>query len=110
MVLADREVVAISPKAQSKVALLPLKPAKHSPCSVRIQTHVATRSLGTQLHVFETDVKVPRFSVFRHLSTEEQANVYVAPQGKVIFSVRETIDRVVAWLETVFLLQQKIKV
>lgn len=32
-----REVIAISPKAQSKIAILPLKPTKYSSCSLRIQ-------------------------------------------------------------------------
>ena len=36
----------------------------HSPCTLRIQTHIATRSLLSQLHVFETDITLPRFAVY----------------------------------------------
>eukprot|EP01034_Spumella_vulgaris_P021413 gene21413-27443_t len=109
IVLVDREVVAISPKAQSKLAVLPLKPAKHCPCTLRIQTHVATRSLGAQLHVFESDVVVPRFSVFKQLDKDALGGEYAAPSGKVIFSVRESIDRLVTWMETAFLIKTPIK-
>lgn len=40
VVLVDREVLAVSPKAQSKVAILPLRPAKYSACKLRIQVCV----------------------------------------------------------------------
>jgi hypothetical protein len=105
----DREVVAISPKAQSKLAVLPLKPAKHCPCALRIQTHVATRSLGAQLYVFETDVLLPRFSVFKQLGSDSM-DQYAAPSGKVIFSVNDSIDRLVMWIQGAFLIRTPIKV
>ncbi len=107
--LVDREVVAISPKAQSKIAVLPLKPAKHCPCTLRIQTHVATRSLGAQLHVFESDVVLPRFSVFKQLGPDSM-DQYAAPSGKVIFSVHESIDRLVTWIQGAFLIKTPVKV
>ncbi len=107
VVLVDREVLAISPKAQSKLAVLPLKPAKNSPCTLRIQTHVATRSLGAQLHVFETDVKVPRFAVFKHLP--DGAAPFEMPGAKVLFTLRESVDRVATWMQGVFLLHQSFK-
>jgi hypothetical protein len=36
-VLVDREVLAVSPRAQSRIAVLPLRPAKYSPCQLRLQ-------------------------------------------------------------------------
>ncbi len=107
IVLVDREVIAISPRPQSKVAILPFKPAKNSACTLRIQTHVATRSLGAQLHVFESDVIVPKFSVFKHLT--ETAG-FVAPTSSVTFSLREPVDRIIAWMQSVFIIAKPIKV
>lgn len=37
VVLVDREVIAVSPRPQSKSAVLPLRPSKYSPCSIRVQ-------------------------------------------------------------------------
>lgn len=39
VMLVDREVVAITPKPQSKVAELPLRPVKYSPCELRVQVN-----------------------------------------------------------------------
>eukprot|EP01035_Chromulina_nebulosa_P037034 gene37034-49968_t len=85
VVLVDREVIAISPRAQSKIAVLPIKPTKNSPCTLRIQTHIATRSLLSQLHVFETDVTLPRFAVFKQLS---DASYNAPPAAKVVFLLK----------------------
>ena len=35
--LADREVIAVSPRPGSRTAVLPLRPVKFSPCTLRIQ-------------------------------------------------------------------------
>lgn len=99
--------MAISPKSQSKIALLPFKPAKHTQCTLRIQAHVATRSLGAQLHVFESDVVVPKFSMFKYLPDSTGVEL---PASKVTFSVRESIDRVVTWIQSVFIVTTKIPV
>eukprot|EP01036_Dinobryon_divergens_P026205 gene26205-34826_t len=57
VVLVDREVIAISPRAQSKIAL----------------------------HVFETDVTLPRFAVFKQLS---DASYNAPPAAKVVFLLK----------------------
>lgn len=49
VVLSDREVIAISPKAQSKVAIVPLKPYKYSACSLRIQVHTTDLTITVTL-------------------------------------------------------------
>lgn len=105
--LVDREVIAISPKAQSRVALLPLRPTKNTPCTLRIQTHVATRSLGAQLHVFESDVLLPRFSVFRYLPDPGDL---VVPKTGVTFSLREPVDRIVSWICSVFIVEKPVRI
>eukprot|EP01038_Epipyxis_sp_PR26KG_P005701 gene5701-7869_t len=104
IVLIGKEVVAISPKEQSKIAILPLKPTKNSACTLRIQTHVATRSLGAQLHVFETDITIPRFSAYMQLTPENQSN-YNIPKSKVTFLTVEPISKFVNWMQAVFILK-----
>ncbi len=42
VVLIDREVLAISPKPQSKSAVLPLKPTRNLACTLRVQVSVVT--------------------------------------------------------------------
>jgi hypothetical protein len=105
VVLVDREVLAIAPRAQSKVAVLPLRPTRNAACTLRIQTHVALRSSGAQVHVFETDVVVPKFSAFKLLSEVE-----TMPRGFVTFSVKESNDRFGGWFQTSFLYDGKILV
>jgi hypothetical protein len=54
-VLVDREVLAIAPKAQSKVAMLPLRPAKYSPCQLRVQVGIRIRmgvGIGVCVYVY----------------------------------------------------------
>lgn len=77
--LVDREVLAVSPRAGSKVAVLPLRPVKYSPCQLRIQTHVAARSLNTVLHVFEATVSLPKFAAFRYV---EDASAFRNPTSR----------------------------
>lgn len=79
VVLVDREVLAVSPRAGSKVAVLPLRPVKYNPCDLRIQTHVAARSLNTVLHVFEATVQLPKFAAFRYL---EDASAFRNPSSR----------------------------
>lgn len=112
VLLVDREVIAISPKAQSKTAVLPLTPTKNSPCSLRIQTHVAARSLITQLHVFEIDMKVPRFGAYQYLepgSKEQKEMSRIKPQGEVRLLLDERATRLNAWLQEVFILPKTFK-
>ena len=40
VLLVDREVVAVAPRAQSKVAELPLKPCKYHTCELRVQVRL----------------------------------------------------------------------
>lgn len=48
--LVDREVLAVSPKAQSRIAILPLRPAKYSACKLRIQVNAFVVAMVDQLH------------------------------------------------------------
>lgn len=106
VVLIDREVIAISPRPQSKIAVLPLKPSRNLPCNIRVQTHVATRSLGAQVHVFETDISLPKFSAFKVFT---DASSLALPKGNVVFSVKENTDRFISWIHSSFIVKDKIQ-
>jgi Bardet-Biedl syndrome 2 protein len=106
IILVEREVIAIAPKPQSKSAILPLKPNRNAGCKLRIQTHVATRSLGQQIHVFETDIEIPKFSAFTQVADLSQ---YSTPAGSVKFMVREPIDRFISWMNSSFILKNPIQ-
>jgi len=104
VILVDREAIAITPRAQSKWAILPLRPNRNAPCKLRVQSHIATRSLGAQIHVFETDINIPKFSAFAQLT--EDLSQFTAPTGNVKFTCREPIDRFIQWFSSSFLLRQ----
>jgi Bardet-Biedl syndrome 2 protein len=108
VILIDREAVVISPaKPQSKTAILPLKPSRNLGCKLRIQSHIATRALGTQIHVFETDIEIPKFAAFSQLIELSQ---YTPPVGNVKFMTREPIERFINWMNSSFLLKAPIPV
>jgi hypothetical protein len=118
----EREVIAISPKPQSKTAILPLRPNRNAACKIRVQvsypnpsrpislsltdlsgqSHIAARSLGAQIHVFEKDIEIPKFAVFCQL---QELSQYTIPVGTVKFSARESIERFVSWMKESFILR-----
>ena len=59
-VLDGAEVLAVAPLTLSRAASIALRPTKNLPCTLRIQTHVSSRAYTSQLHVFESEVHVPR--------------------------------------------------
>lgn len=71
------------------------------------QTHVATRSLGAHLHIFETIVTLPKFAAFKHV---DDPSYYQMPVGKVTFALRDSLDRMLSWIRSVFLVPKLIKV
>lgn len=102
VILVEREVIAISPKPQSKTAILPLRPNRNAACKIRVQSHIAARSLGAQIHVFEKDIEIPKFAVFCQL---QELSQYTIPVGTVKFSARESIERFVSWMKESFILR-----
>lgn len=53
VVLIDREVLAISPKPQSKVAILPLRPTRNLACTLRVQVGLDVAcSIGFVVSIF----------------------------------------------------------
>jgi len=104
VVFSDREVMAFSPKTQSRSATLSLRPSRNYDCKLRVQTHVASRSLQTQLHVFETDINIPKFAAFAQTSEITQ---YPLPRGVVSFCVKDSIERFVQWIQGSFLLTSR---
>jgi len=108
VVLVDREILAIAPKPQSRVATLPMRPAKYSPCSLRIQTHVAARSLGGIVHVFETTITLPRFASFKYID-EQHAGIYPVAEANVTFALKDSLDRMLSWVQTSFIAPRLVK-
>lgn len=106
MLEGGREVIAFAPKNQvtgtgGRSATLSFRPSRNQPAKLRIQTHIASRSLTTYLHVFETDITVPRFAAFCQLD-EPYPNDFVG--NGVIFSVKEGLERFVSYFSSSFLL------
>lgn len=52
--MVDREVLAVSPRAQSKIAVLPMRPVKHAPCQLRIQVYFFRTYIQFYMHFFPT--------------------------------------------------------
>ena len=45
VILVEREAIAISPRAQSKSAILPLQPSRNAPCKLRVQVSILYNSI-----------------------------------------------------------------
>lgn len=71
------------------------------------QTHVASRSLGTLLHVFETTIPLPRFAAFKYM---DDFTGYRVPASKVTFMLKDSLDRMLSWAQTSFLTPRLVKV
>lgn len=61
--------------------------------------------MGAQVHVFESDVTIPKFAVFKLLDEIDSL-----PKGHVTFSVKESNDRFGSWFDGSFLLDNRIMV
>ena len=100
-VLEGAEVLAVAPLTQSRVAAISLRPTKNQPCTLRVQTHVSPRAYTAQLHVFESEVHVPRFSAFKMI--DESKNT-LEPNSQVTVRINESLERLLDWVKTAFLL------
>lgn len=109
-ILEGSEVLVVSPASLSKTAVLPFRPSKNQAGSLRIQTHVSVRgSYGShsqahnaaQLHVFETVVDIPKFSVFK---LQAAADSVAEPVSAVTLVLNESTARLVEWVKSAFLL------
>jgi hypothetical protein len=80
-----------------------------------LQTHIASRSLGVLLHVFETTIVVPKFSVFKHLDHQSvylnnSSSEYQTPSSQVTIDAKLAVDGIYAWIQSIFLVPKLIKV
>jgi Bardet-Biedl syndrome 2 protein len=107
VIMLDREVVALSPRSHNKEAKLPLLPSRNVACTIRLQTHLSTRSQSSQLVVQETDLQLPKFAAFAHVVDLTQ---YPVPKGSVTFTTQDTIERIVDYIHSAFLLIERLKV
>ena len=78
-----------------------LKPLKNQPCSLRIQTHLASRLLSTQLHVFESEIKIPRFSGYKVVDDDKTT---IEPNSQVTVRINESVSRLAGWISSNFIL------
>lgn len=104
-----REAVAFAPKnlvtsSGGRSVCLSLRPQRHQAAKLRVQTHLAARSLTSYLHVFETDISVPRFAAFCELSEPYPSDF--SGDG-VVFSVKDGLERFVSYFTKSFVLTQQ---
>jgi hypothetical protein len=105
-ILDGSEVLAITPLSQGRIATFPLRPLKNQPCLLRIQTHLASRLLSTQLHVFESEIKIPRFSGYKVVDDNHSG---VEPNSQVTIRINESVSRLAGWITSGFLLPYPIQ-
>ena len=110
VVLEGSEVLATTPLSQGKIASFPLRPSKNVPCTLRIQTHLASRLLSSQLHVFESEIKIPRFSGFKLISGENISDIGLEPNSQVTVRINESVSRFSGWISSGFILPQPLQV
>lgn len=101
IVLEGSEVLATTPLSQGKIAIFPLKPSKNQPCTLRIQTHLASRLLSTELHVFESEIKIPRFAAFQVIEDDKST---MEPNSQVTIRINESVSRLAGWITSGFIL------
>ena len=104
-VLDGAEVLAVAPTTQGRVAAISLRPTKNQPCTLRVQTHVSPRAYAAQLHVFESEVQVPRFSAFKMI---DESKNRLEPNSQVTVRVNESLERLLDWVKTAFLLSSQL--
>lgn len=104
-VLDGCEILTVSTAlaAQSKSAVVPLRPVRNQACQLRVQAHVAARSMASQLHVFETTVSLPKFASFRRVD-ENKASQYATPSAQLTFRLAENFTRLSEYLSSAFLM------
>ena len=105
-VLEGAEVLAMVPLAAGRVAQFPLRPSKNQPCVLRVQTHVASRLMSTQLHVFESEVSIPRFAGYQVV---EDGQGGIEPNSQVTVRVNESVSRFAGWVSSGFILPNRIQ-
>lgn len=116
VVLSGKEVCSVSPMNPTNFAVLPLQLSRHMACTLRIQTHLAVRGFSaSHIHVFEADIRLPKFSSFCLLSpSNDPSSMHsvayyngVAPQSSVAFTVPEMPGKVSEWMSSSFLALQR---
>mmetsp|Transcript_5177 Transcript_5177/g.4668 ORF Transcript_5177/g.4668 Transcript_5177/m.4668 type:complete len:749 (-) Transcript_5177:13-2259(-) len=115
-ILDNCEVFAVAPAVYGKPGILPLRPSKFNACTIKIQTHVAVRGMNNQLHVFEKDIQLPKFSTFLKLpdtinirDLKIENFVINEPIGKVSFKISETTSRLYDFINANFILPAPLK-
>jgi hypothetical protein len=68
---------------------------------------VSVRGFNSNLYVFEEMVDIPRFSSFAQLT--ESSHV-TAPLSHVSFKINEDLNRVIAWIQSSFIIFSNLKV
>jgi len=107
VILENAEVLAVSPTSLSRNASLPLRPSKLQSGLLRIQIHISARNFNSELHVFEVDVEIPRFAIFKQLSDSKNRP---KPQGVCVFRFDQTTAKLAEWLQVNFLLPKPVQV
>lgn len=100
-----REVLAFAPAALSRATTLPLRPTRNQPATVRVQSHIASRSLTSYLHIFEKDIQIPRFASFAVVPDTSRLTI---DGNGVVFVVKEAVERFVSYLNGAFILPNKL--
>eukprot|EP01039_Chlorochromonas_danica_P003873 gene3873-4231_t len=104
--MAEREVLAISPRTLQRQAVLPLTPSRNIASTIRLQTHLSTRSQSTQLIVEEKDLFLPKFAAFVLL---DDLSRFPVPKGSVTFTVKDSLERIIDYINDAFLLPRRLQ-
>eukprot|EP00606_Chrysophyceae_sp_TOSAG23-5_P001562 GSChrysophyteH2.ASY1.ANO1.604.1 assembled CDS len=100
--LENTEVVAVSPVGLSKSACVYLRPNRVLLGKLRVQVHISTRSLNTNLHVLQVDVEIPRFVAFKQVADSKGRP---KPTGVAVFSIPNgSTNGLNEWIQANFLL------
>lgn len=86
---------------------MPFYLSKNQRCLIRLQTHIAVKSIGSQLHVFEADIEIPTFASFKKIENEKD---FSKPSSHVIFKLNESTARLCDWINSVFMTPTPVKV
>jgi Bardet-Biedl syndrome 2 protein len=122
-VLEQNEVLAISPSRMDKTAIFQIIPRKYHNCSIRIQIHIAAKTEQQQMHVFEKEINIPKFSNFWKLPNETTSfsgsvietevtnsngqtkkEKFREPESRVVFKLDETTQKIGEYISNSFVL------
>lgn len=103
-VIFEEESLIIHPQKPSSSMSISLKPNKNQDTEMLIKAVVGNRS-STQDHVFELNHHLPRFANFVHCSPNE----IVQSHSHVRFEVQERTNRVVLWMQTAFIVDNRLE-